>query len=181
MYKFPISRSKRFIVKKITLKNVNKKYLSWFSKPSLNKYIITSNQIKKEGLKYLNLYVRKKIKKKRILFLAIFTKNNIHIGNIKFEPISKKKKTAEFGVLIGHKKWRNKGVLKEVFPIITKFLIKCGILRIELGVDVKNKIAILAFKRLGFVKSDINECKLVKKERNDQTNYFHKILKNLKK
>ena len=91
MYKFPISRSKRFIVKKITLKNVNKKYLSWFSKPSLNKYIITSNQIKKEGLKYLNLYVRKKIKKKRILFLAIFTKNNIHIGNIKFEPISKKK------------------------------------------------------------------------------------------
>jgi RimJ/RimL family protein N-acetyltransferase len=85
------------------------------------------------------------------------------------------------GVLIGDKKWRNKGVLKEVFPIITKFLIKCGILRIELGVDVKNKIAILAFKRLGFVKSDINECKLVKKERNDQTIYFHKILKNLKK
>jgi len=84
MYKFPISRSKRFIVKKITLKNVNKKYLSWFSKPSLDKYIITSNQITKGGLKYLNLYVRKKIKKKRILFFGILKKNNFHIGNINF-------------------------------------------------------------------------------------------------
>jgi len=85
------------------------------------------------------------------------------------------------GVLIGDKKWRNKGVLKEVFPIIIKFLMKCGILRIELGVDTKNKIAIIAFKRLGFVKLDLNECKLVKKERNDQAFYVHKILKNIKK
>lgn len=182
MYNIPTIKTKRFVIKKLTLANVNKTYFFWFKDPVITKNIVTSEFVVQGGIKHLKLYVSKKINKKNILFLGIFTKKKIHIGNIKFEPISTKRNTAIFGILIGNKKWRRKGVLKEIFPNICKFLhLYYGILRIELGVDEKNKIAIVAFKRLGFIKSDISECKLVKKERNDKTIYFHKILKNLKK
>ena len=80
-------KTKRFLIKKLTLRNVNKIYFSWFKDSIANKYIVTSDSVVKGGIKYLKLYVRKKINNKNILFLAIFTKKKSHIGNIKFEPI----------------------------------------------------------------------------------------------
>lgn len=164
MYSIPTIKTKRFLIKKLTLRNVNKIYLSWFRDPVINKNIITSNSVNKGGIKYLKLYVKKKIKKKNILFLGIFTKKKTHIGNIKFEPISIHKKTAIAGILIGHKKWRGKGVLKEVFPNICKSLHKYyGILRIELGAANTNKIAMTAYKRIGFKRLKSSDTRLIRK------------------
>ena len=160
-------KTKRFLIKKLTLRNVNKTYFSWFKDSIANKYIVASDSVIKGGIKYLKLYVRKKINKKNILFLAIFTKKKSHIGNIKFEPISIKTNTAIAGILIGNKKWRRKGVLKEIFPNICKFLhLYYGILRIELGVSNNNKIAIISYKKIGFKKLKLREARLIKKLKN---------------
>ena len=167
MYSIPIIKTKRFLIKKITLRNVNKTYFSWFKDPVINRNIETSDFIARGGIKYLKLYVSEKINRKNILFLGIFTKKRIHIGNIKFEPISIKSNTAIAGILIGNKKWRRKGVLKEVFPNICKFLRKYfGILRIELGVSNDNKIAIISYKKIGFKKLKLSEARLIKKLKN---------------
>ena len=80
----PVIKTKRFLIKKLTLRNVNKTYFSWFKDPDIKKNIVTSGSIAAGGIEYLKLYVRKKISKKNILFLGIFTKKKIHIGNIKF-------------------------------------------------------------------------------------------------
>jgi RimJ/RimL family protein N-acetyltransferase len=177
MYSIPTIKTKRFLIKKLTLRNVNKTYFSWFKDPVINKNIVTSDSVVTGGIKYLKLYVSKKINKKNILFLGIFTKKKIHIGNIKFEPISVKSNTAIVGILIGNKKWRRKGVLKEIFPNICKFLhIYFGILRIELGVSNNNKIAIISYKKIGFKKLKLNEAKLIKKLKN-MSIYVFNILK----
>lgn len=68
MYSFPRIKTKRFIIKKLTLRNVNKIYLSWFKDPVVNKNIITSDSVNKGGIKYLKLYVKKKLKKKTFYF-----------------------------------------------------------------------------------------------------------------
>lgn len=176
MYSIPIIKTKRFLIKKLTLYNVNKTYLSWFKDPIINKNIITSNSVNKGGIKYLKLYVNKKIKKKNVLFLGIFTKKKTHIGNIKFEPISMIKKTALAGILIGHKKWRGKGVLKEIFMTICKSLHKYyGILRIELGATKNNKIALIAYKKIGFKKLKSSDAKLIRKT-NSTNIYVYNIL-----
>ena len=176
MYIIPPVKTKRFLIKKLTLRNVNKIYLSWFKDPVINKNIITSDSINKGGLNNLKLYVSKKIKKKNVLFLGIFTKKKTHIGNIKFEPISMKKKTAIAGILIGNKKWRRKGVLKEVFPVICKCLHKYyGILRVELGAANNNKIGIIAYKRIVFRKLKSNNAKLIRKIK-DMNIYAYNIL-----
>jgi RimJ/RimL family protein N-acetyltransferase len=163
----PAIKTKRFLIKKLTLRNVNKTYFSWFKDPDIKKNIVTSGSIAAGGIRYLKLYVSKKISKKNILFLGIFTKKKIHIGNIKFEPILKKNNTAVVGILIGNKKWRRKGVLKEIFPNICKFLHKYfGIFRIELGVSNSNKIAIISYKKIGFKKLKLSEARLIKKSKN---------------
>lgn len=172
---FPILKTKRFFLKRLRLSNVNVKYLDWFKDPAVNKHIITSKIIK--DIKSLKLYVGSKIKKKNILFLGIFTKNKIHLGNIKFEPISTKKKTAILGILIGIKKWRKRGVLKEIFPTIYKTLNKFyGITRIELAVSRENKNAITAYKKIGFRSLKSNKAKLIKKIKSLKVNllYFSK-------
>ena len=167
MYRIPTIKTKRFFIKKLTLSNVNKTYFSWFKDPVINKNIVTSDSVAVGGIKYLKLYVSKKINKKNILFLGIFTKKKTHIGNIKFEPISIKSHTAVVGILIGNKRWRGKGVLKEIFPNICKFLYKYfGILRIELGVSNNNKIAIISYKKIGFKKLKLSEARLIKKSKN---------------
>jgi len=177
MYSIPTIKTKRFLIKKLTLTNVNKTYFSLFKDPVITKNIVTSDSVATGGIKYLKLYVSKKINKKNILFLGIFTKKKIHIGNIKFEPISRKRNTAIAGILIGNKKWRRKGVLKEIFPNICKFLhIYFGILRIELGVSNNNKIAIISYKKIGFKKLKLNEAKLIKKLKNMNI-YVFNILK----
>ena len=174
-------KTKRFLIKKLTLANVNKTYYSWFKDPVVNKNIVTSDSVVKGGIKYLKLYVSKKINKKNILFLAILTKKKSHIGNIKFEPISIKTNTAIAGILIGSKKWRGKGVLKEVFPTICKFLQKCyGISRIELGAANNNKIAIISYKKIGFKRLKSNEARLIKKKKNSNI-YVYSNFSNLSK
>ena len=167
MYSIPTIKTKRFLIKKLNLYNVNKTYFSWFKDPVIKKNIVSSDSVASGGIKYLKLYVNKKINKKNILFLGIFTKKKIHIGNIKFEPISTKRNTAIVGILIGNKKWRRKGVLKEIFPNICKFLhLYYGILRIELGVSNNNKIAIISYKKIGFKKLKLSEARLIKKLKN---------------
>jgi ribosomal-protein-alanine N-acetyltransferase len=170
-------KTKRFLIKKLTLRNVNKTYFSWFKDSIANKYIVASDSVIKGGIKYLKLYVRKKINKKNILFLAIFTKKNSHIGNIKFEPISIKTNTAIAGILIGNQKWRRKGVLKEIFPPISEFLYKYyGILRIELGAANNNKIAIISYKKIGFKDLKSKDAVLIKKKKNNNI-YSYNILR----
>jgi hypothetical protein len=176
MYSIPAIKTKRFLIKKLTLRNVNKTYFSWFKDPVIKKNIITSDSITAGGIKNLKSYVNKKINKKNILFLGIFTKKKTHIGNIKFEPISKKTHTTVMGVLIGKKKWRRKGVLKEIFPNICIFLYKYfGILRIELGVSNNNKIAIISYKKIGFKKVKLAQARLINKLKNMDI-YVFKIL-----
>jgi len=85
MYRIPTIKTKRFFIKKLNLSNVNKKYFSWFKDPVIKKNIVTSDSVAVGGIKYLKLYVSKKINKKNILFLGIFTKKKNNIGNIKFE------------------------------------------------------------------------------------------------
>lgn len=167
MYHFHKIKTTRFLVKSLNLRNVNKRYFSWFKDPVIKKYITTSNSVNLGGIKSLKLYVRKKTNKKKILFLGIFTKKKTHIGNIKFEPISKKKKTAVVGFLIGDKKWRGKGVLKEIFPKILKYLYEyIGILRVELAVSPDNRMAIISYKKIGFRKIKSCEARLINKSKN---------------
>ena len=148
--------SNRFILKELSLGDVSARYLSWINGPSKSLYIEYSSQ--NRTLDEVRNYVIKRTNDKQALFLGIFTRDQKeHIGNIKYEPIDFKNKTAIMGVLIGEENWRGKGVASEVIKSSSEWLgRRHGISQICLGVDSDNVAAIKAYEKIGFKSKKIS-------------------------
>ena len=143
--------TKRFILKKINPKLVNKNYAKWLEEGLESRlFNIKVNDNTESSIKK---YIKKKLINNNILFLSIHFRDkhkNFHIGNIKFEPINKNN-TSTLGILIGDKNWRGKGVFAEILSklvIVLKY--KYGVKKINLGVEKKNYHAIYVYKKNGF-------------------------------
>ena len=145
-----IINTERFQLKSLTTKDVTEKYLSWFNQSKeIEKYISFAQKC--EGIDSLMQYVKDKKDREDVLFLGIFCSLGQHIGNIKYEPIDLKNRTATMGILIGDKEWRGKGVASEVIKISGKYLKNnYGIKYIDLGVDKSNARAISAYEKINF-------------------------------
>ncbi len=101
--------------------DVTKDYFNWFKDKLIKKYVVNTTY---KDINHLKKYVFENSKKKNILFLGIFTKKNKHIGNIKFEKINIKKKSAVMGILIGNKNFRNKGLSASALTMTMQYLNK---------------------------------------------------------
>ena len=145
-------KTKRFILRPLSLKDVNERYLNWFNDKEIKKNIKSAKNQK--NIYNLKAYIKKRMNKKDIIFLAIIVKKNkIHIGNIKFEPVDMNNSIATMGILIGDYNWRGKGVASEVLISCSNWLYKNkNINKIILGVDKKNNSAINAYKKSNFKK-----------------------------
>ena len=142
-----IIKTNRFILRPININDANERYSEWLSNPKTSKFISV-----RPNLKELKDYVRKKIAKRDILFLAICTiEDKLHIGNIKYDPIDIKNKYALMGILIGDQSWWGKGAASEIITASAKYLKdKYFIDEIILGVKETNTSAIKAYKKIGF-------------------------------
>lgn len=130
------------------------KYVSWLNDKNVNKYLESGGDYNLKKLeKYLTHY-----EKKQILFWAIFIKHkNIHIGNIKIDPIDLKLKSGEYGIMIGDKSEWGKGYAYEASNHIIKYCFNdLKLNQITLGVKKNNIKAIRLYKKLGFNISEKN-------------------------
>ena len=147
--------TQRFLLKLLTIDDVNQNYLSWLN-PEINSYIEYAKS--NTSMKVLRSYVGERENRQDVLFLGIFTKDKHHIGNIKYEPINQKNKTAVMGILIGDSNWRGVGVAVEVIKASGDYLVEqYGIETILLGVSRNNKEAIVAYQKVGFKVKDQNK------------------------
>lgn len=143
-----IINHKLFFIRKLSSKDINSTYHSWFFNDNAE-YIESRSKFK--TLNNLKKYFNLTKSKKNILFLGIFTKYyKEHIGNIKFE-FPKKNKYATLGIFIGNKKYLNQGYGKKIiklscYKIKNDFKIKT----FYLGVNKNNLRAFKAYKKLGF-------------------------------
>ena len=145
-----IINTKRFQLKSLTTKDVTEKYLSWFNgSKEVVEYIAYAKT--NADINKLRQYVKEREDREDVLFLGIFTDSEQHIGNIKYEPINLKDKSATMGILIGNKEWRGKGVATEVIKDSGKYLKEnYKIKYIDLGVNKDNIAAVSAYKKMKF-------------------------------
>ena len=151
--------TERFKLRTLLPKDASDEYLRWMKDEVVKTYIEAAKE--EQSITLISNYIREKNKSTNCIFFGIFTKDlNIHIGNIKYEPINFHMKTAEMGVLIGNKDWRGKKVFDEVLTSTSNFLKKeYDINKIILGVDNSNIPAISAYKKAGFVFSTFQNDK----------------------
>jgi len=145
-----IINTERFQLKSLTTENVTEQYLSWFSgSEEVVEYIAYAKT--NADINKLRQYVKEREDREDVLFLGIFTDSGQHIGNIKYEPINLKDKSATMGILIGDQEWRGKGVATEVIKDSSKYLKEnYNIKYIDLGVNKDNIAAVSAYKKMKF-------------------------------
>jgi ribosomal-protein-alanine N-acetyltransferase len=141
----------RFFLRELTVDDVSARYLGWLSDSAAKKWIVTAETTR--GLADLREYVQQRVGREDVLFLGIFAKaGNLHIGNIKYEPVRRDEGHAELGVLIGDPTFRGQHVFSEVLAASAAWLkLHRQIRRIYLGVERENLPAVNAYRNAGFV------------------------------
>src|SRR5687768_6258822 len=96
--KVPVLESDRLILRPISLTHLSTDYLSWLNDPDVYRYMERGGDYTFEELeKFL-----KDVQSKSILFWGIHLKaNDLHLGNIKIDPISAKHGYGEYGIMMG--------------------------------------------------------------------------------
>lgn len=138
----------RIILRILTEKDATEKYCSWINDPDINEYLDSKSITKNELKQYINI----RYNDPNCLFFGIFLKqNDIHIGNVKLEPIDFQSGIATLGILIGEKNyWSNKFATETLKTLITYAFNNLNLNQINLGVYKENIAAIKAYKKSGF-------------------------------
>lgn len=141
-------RTERFTLQPITVDDVTPRYLGWFSGRGAKQISVHPSSIDN-----LRVYVTERSNQPDVLFLAIrCAENDLHIGNLKFEPIDRKQRGAVLGIFIGDEAWQGKGVATETITAAARWLNEdLGLSYLWLGVADENIPAQRAYEKLGFV------------------------------
>lgn len=140
----------RFILRSLAADDVSDRYLGWFRDPDAERFIDAAKTT--SALSDLERYVRERVGRDDVVFLGIFEKETqLHIGNIKYEPVNSEEGFAVMGILVGDASYRGKGVTSEVLAATTRWLKENRRIRtIRLGVAKGNYQAIRAYEKAGF-------------------------------
>ena len=144
--------SDRLYYEPLTLRHLSKEYVAWLNDNEVYKYLETGGNYTIEKLEQFLMDQEKK----NILFWAILKKDsNIHIGNIKIDPIDTKRNSGEYGILMGNKNEWGKGFAKEASETIIKHCFDdLKLSKITLGVVEDNINAVKLYEKLGFTTYD---------------------------
>jgi len=143
-------QTERFLLRTLAEKDVSDRYLAWLRNDEALSFITAAKRT--STLSSLREYVRTHSARPDTLFLGIFGKdNNLHVGNIKYQPVDSQKSYAVMGILIGDPAYRGIGVASEAIKESAIWLKRHrNINQIVLGVHKKNEAAVRAYRKAGF-------------------------------
>ena len=149
----PQIENDRLLLKPMETKFISINYLQWMNDKDVCKYLETSIPYSKFELEdFVNSMIAKKI-----FFWAITLKHNdLHIGNIKIDPINYRHRIGEYGILMGDKNNWGKGFGKEASKQVIDYCFNViGLRKITLGVIKDNVAAVKLYRTLGFEEEGI--------------------------
>ena len=143
-------QSKRVKLDLFTKNKVNKNYKKWMNDKVVTKYLVKSNYT---TIKQLKSFVGSIDNPENYFFRIIDIKSNRHIGNVRIGPLNLRNKSSGFGIMIGNKKFHNKGYGKEVTALCVDFLFYfLRFKKIKFDCHINNMAAMRLYENLGFTK-----------------------------
>ncbi len=140
--------SERLIYKRVSKHHISEDYVGWINDDEVNMYLETRGNYTIDLLKN---YIEDQEKKESYFWAIHLKESNKHIGNIKIDPINKKNKSGEYGILIGDKLNWGKGYAKEASLRILEYCFnELQLSKVTLGVIENNKSAVELYKKIGF-------------------------------
>lgn len=144
-----ILKGEKIILRPIRLSDAGR-FIKWFNDVQVSKFLV----IRKMTLKQERKWIREQKKDKTKINFSIDTKEGMHIGSIGLvlrTAANRQSRNASFGIMIGDKKYWDKGYGSDASKILLDYgFKKLKLHRIELDVYEYNPRAIKVYKRLGF-------------------------------
>ena len=140
----------RVVLKPLTERDCNSKYLEWLTDPAVNTYLETRWQ--KQTLETIQKFVTDvNASKKDFLYGITLKENGNHIGNIKLGEINPNHLDASISYFIGDKQEWGKGYASDAIKSLTAHgFNNCNLHRIHAGVYESNHGSIKALIKCGF-------------------------------
>jgi RimJ/RimL family protein N-acetyltransferase len=146
-----ILKGEKVILRPIKMSDAPR-FVKWLNDPEVHKFLQTRRHL---SLSFERKWLRNSLKSKSNVNLAICTNDGTHIGSTSLE-LNKDHNRAVFGIVIGDKKYWNRGLGSEAGRMIIDYgFNKLNLHRIELGVLEYNPRAMKVYKRLGFKKEGV--------------------------
>lgn len=127
----------KIFLRPLSLSDISENYLSWLNDPQTNLY--NSHSIFPYTTEQLKDYVKGIDNKSKVVLAICDQKSGKHIGNISLQNIDWVSRCAEFAILIGEKKFWNKGVGLEAGKLIVDYgFTRLNLNRIHCGTSSEN-------------------------------------------
>jgi len=163
-----------FYLRQLEESDASREYCDWLNDPEVNKFLET----RQASIADLKIYIRQKQDDPNALFLGVFDQHgDVHIGNVKLEPIDWVRKLAVFGIMIGNKAYWGRGVGMEATRLTLDFVFKkLGLDEVELGVISENVRARKTFEKAGF-----KQVRIERQAMNHDGTLYDKVVMAVKK
>jgi RimJ/RimL family protein N-acetyltransferase len=142
---------KRIYIKRLSIDEIDDRYISWFSNKDLLKYYSGTKRV--WDREYFINDIESGVKNKTHYIYGIYMNDtDLLIGNIKVGPIIQPHRITDFSILIGDDNFRGKGIAQEAFVIGNHITFEVHDLRkISSGMYSKNRSSFIALKKSGWV------------------------------
>ena len=131
--------------------DLNETYLGWLNDPEVNRYLEAG--LSSHTMSSLEQYYDQITGTSNTQFMAVVVNDSdLHIGNVKLEPINWDHGTAVFGIMIGDKSKWGQGYGTEATRLAIEYAFEqLDLRKVSLGVVISNTAAVKTYQRLGFV------------------------------
>jgi len=144
-----IVKGKKIILRPLKISDAER-FCQWLGDPEVTKFL-SIHDLPKPTVKEEKEWIRNSRKDKKSFRLAIDTIEGTHIGSTSLQQIDKFDKRAEFGVMIGDKKYWGQGCGTEVCKLMVDYgFKKMKLHRIHLTYIAFNIRGQKAYEKVGF-------------------------------
>jgi len=142
--------SDQIYLRPVVTTDATRAYVSWLNDPETTRYLESGGI--QETVDSIVAYIERYQNRSDALFLAIVLKaGDIHVGNLKLEPINWRHHNAALGILIGAPEARGRGIGGEAIILLLRYSFDVLKLhRVALGVTADNLPAIRCYRKIGF-------------------------------
>lgn len=179
--KNPFLTGEKIYLSPLTKEDISAEYISWLNDSEVckdNSHATFPNTHSKT-LSYLESI---EDSRSEIVFAIRWKKNDVHIGNISLQKINWINRSAEIAIIIGNKKYWNKGVGSEAYKLVIGYGFRTlNLNRLSSGQTVTNKGMISVCEKNGMRKEGIIREVLYKNGEYTDAVIYSILLKDLRK
>ncbi|MFN2131694.1 MAG: GNAT family N-acetyltransferase [Anaerolineae bacterium] len=123
-------------------------FVRWFADPEVREFLLLNRPI---SIAEEEQWFVQQLQSQNAELFAIETNDGIHIGNIGLHDINWLHRSAEMGIVIGHKQYWGKGYGSDAIRTLLRFAFdEMNLHRVQLTVYEDNARAIRAYEKCGF-------------------------------